>query len=239
MGLSGISSPLPSYYSDLVTEESETNNCLNDFLNIFNHRIYYLFYNAWKKYQLFSFLNFSGFEYFPSCNSGYSGNASKNNEEGLSLVPYCGILLTKCRSKYALEIILTHYFKEKTIHIEEYIPRTKKLKKLLSLGKAFQLGRNTILGEEYKDSCGMFRIVIGPLKLIDFVKFTSDSENIKLLKNIVKLFITDQLEYDIEVQLRMDGLIPVILGSDSTKLGETSLLGKSTGQNMVYSIIVK
>ncbi len=237
MGLSGISSPLPSYFSDLLTKES--NNCLNDFLNIFNHRVYYLFYKAWKKYQLSSFLTFSGLEYFLSCSNRNTENTSDNNSNQFSLIPYCGILLTKCRSKYALEIMLTHYFEGKPIHIEQFVKKTKKLKELLPLGKSIQLGRNTLLGEEYTDCCGMFRIIIGPLELVDYVNFTADSVNIKVLKKIVNSFITDQLEYDIEVQLRMDDLLPVILGNDCAKLGETSLLGEGVGQEMNYSIIVK
>lgn len=236
MGLSGTSSPLPSYFSDLLNKEPDS--CMNDFLNIFNHRIYYLFYKAWKKYQLSSFFAFSGLENYLSCNNQNNENTTDNSSDNLSLLPYCGILLTKCRSKYALEIMLTHYFEGKPIHIEEFIQRTKKMKDLSTL-ESFQLGRNTILGEEYADSCGMFRIVIGPLKLIEYVNFTADSVNIKQLKKIVNSFLTDHLDFDIEVQLRIDEYIPAILGNNGVKLGVTSLLGDGAGQEMIYSIMVK
>jgi type VI secretion system protein ImpH len=184
-------------------------------------------------------LTFSGIEYFLSCTNQHTENASNTEGDQFSLIPYCGILLTKCRSKHALEIMLTHYFEGIPIHIEEFVRRKKRLKEISTLGECIHLGKNTILGEEYIDSCGMFRIVIGPLKLVEYVNFTADSISIKLLKKIVNSFISDQLDYDIEVQLRMDGLIPVALGSCSTRLGETTLLGESADQEMIYSMIVK
>ena len=43
MGLYGVDSPLPHYFSEYVHKSH--NNCLADFLNIFNNRIYHLFYH--------------------------------------------------------------------------------------------------------------------------------------------------------------------------------------------------
>ena len=51
MGLVGVSSPLPIYFSEYVARHEENGRPLIDFLNIFNHRCYVLFYLAWKKYR--------------------------------------------------------------------------------------------------------------------------------------------------------------------------------------------
>ncbi len=65
MGLYGVDSPLPDYFSEMIgslgddkedKEESydETENgiqALRHFLDIFDHRIYSLYYRSWKKYR--------------------------------------------------------------------------------------------------------------------------------------------------------------------------------------------
>ena len=51
MGLVGVSSPLPLYFSEYIARYEDNSQPLVDFLNIFNHRCYSLFYRAWKKYR--------------------------------------------------------------------------------------------------------------------------------------------------------------------------------------------
>jgi type VI secretion system protein ImpH len=51
MGLYGINAPLPSYFVEAVTGDPDDSAALRDFLDIFNHRIYTLFYESWKKYR--------------------------------------------------------------------------------------------------------------------------------------------------------------------------------------------
>jgi len=51
MGLIGVSSPLPIYFSEYVSRYEENALPLIDFLNIFNNRFYVLFYRSWKKYR--------------------------------------------------------------------------------------------------------------------------------------------------------------------------------------------
>src|SRR5512146_1022934 len=52
MGLYGIGSPLPVYFYDSVATETEESKPLRDFLDMFNHRLYSLFYRSWRKYRL-------------------------------------------------------------------------------------------------------------------------------------------------------------------------------------------
>jgi len=49
MGLYGINSPLPSYFVEHVARSDE--GSLEAFLDMFNHRVYSLFFRSWKKYR--------------------------------------------------------------------------------------------------------------------------------------------------------------------------------------------
>jgi type VI secretion system ImpH/TssG family protein len=54
MGLYGVSSPLPSYFTDPITLRKIEYFELKKFLDIFTHRLYSHFYRAWKKYRHYS-----------------------------------------------------------------------------------------------------------------------------------------------------------------------------------------
>jgi predicted component of type VI protein secretion system len=61
------------------------------------------------------------------------------------------------------------------------------------------------------------------------------------LKSLVNNFLADPLDFDIEVQLQSSELIPVVLGKNETRLGETSSLGesKSSRQSDIKSIVIE
>ena len=51
MGLYGVDSPLPTAYLDDIAQRREGHDVLQDFLDIFNHRILTQFYRIWRKYS--------------------------------------------------------------------------------------------------------------------------------------------------------------------------------------------
>jgi predicted component of type VI protein secretion system len=59
------------------------------------------------------------------------------------------------------------------------------------------------------------------------------------MKALVETFLADPLDFDIEVQLQSCELVPVIVGKDNTRLGETSSLGNSSMQSDIKSIVIE
>ncbi len=51
MGLYGVDSPLPTSYTDDITQQREGHERLETFLDIFNHRMMTQFYRIWRKYS--------------------------------------------------------------------------------------------------------------------------------------------------------------------------------------------
>lgn len=51
MGLYGVESPLPTGYTDDITQRRDGYEAVQDFLDIFNHRLIAQYYRIWRKYS--------------------------------------------------------------------------------------------------------------------------------------------------------------------------------------------
>lgn len=239
MGLLGISSPLPHYFTEYGTFHEGEGSALADFLSIFEHRIYTLFYLAWKKYRLMNLLpSKRRFNLFDSIGL-LTGLNKKKFYHHPELVGFAGILAGSCRSAEGLRTILSHCFNNLPVAINQWIPRWAKVKDLKSIGTDAILGTNAMIGTHIRDLSSKFRIVLGPLEKEVFETFLPDQPNILHLCDIVKTYMTDMLEFDIEVKLKSTDLIPVILGRDNAQLGITSACGKSSQSTEAYTVLIE
>jgi type VI secretion system protein ImpH len=239
MGLTGVMSPLPIYFSEYLSKRPEGGKALFDFLGMFNHRLYSLFYKAWKKYHFMRCFKPNGSDQFTKQVASLAGITSQNLQpDQLRLLAYCGILAGKSRSKSALEALLSDYFDGIPVEVKEFMPRWAKLKNLTPVGNFFKLGENSILGDSVYDCSGKFRVVLGPLKLALYEQFLPNSDKIAATKKLIDAFVADPLEYDIEVQLQSIELIPVELGFDNARLGETAALGLTHERTDIQSLII-
>jgi type VI secretion system protein ImpH len=238
MGLVGVTSPLPVYFSEYCSSHHETSRALYDFLTIFNHRIYGLFYRAWKKYHfLFNFTH-NGTDSFTRKIAMLSGVEPGRDERKMRLLAYCGILSSATRSAAGLKVLISDYFNGIPVAIAEFAPRWAPLRNVKPLGTPAPLGEATILGTTYFDRAGKFRVVVGPLSRHAYEQFLPGTQNIADMKLVIETYLADPLNYDVEVQLQSIELIPVVLGANETRLGETSALGRSGGMTDIQSIII-
>lgn len=238
MGLVGVTSPLPVYFSEYILSHPETAPALYDFLTIFNHRMYALFYRAWKKYHfLFNFKS-DGSDSFTQKIAMLAGLNHDASERKMRMLAYCGILSSSTRSASGLETMLSDFFWEVPVAVSEFSPRWAQLRNVKPIGGA-PLGQGTILGTSYFDRAGKFRVVVGPLPRKVYETFLPGTDNISEMKEVIATYLSDPLDYDIEVQMQSTELVPVILGENETRLGETSSLGKSKGKTDIQSIVIR
>ncbi|MCX7727004.1 MAG: type VI secretion system baseplate subunit TssG, partial [Chitinispirillaceae bacterium] len=162
MGLVGTVSPLPVYFSEYIVRHPDNSAALYDFLTIFNHRIYTLFYRSWKKYNFIFNFSADGSDSFTQKIANLCGFTSENRKENLRLLAYCGILSAASRSSAGLKTIISNYFDGIPVKIVEFVPRWAELKNIKPLGST-PLGKEAFLGTSYYDRSGKFRIIVGPL----------------------------------------------------------------------------
>jgi type VI secretion system protein ImpH len=241
MGLVGVSSPLPLYFSEYLARHEDNSQPLIDFLNIFNHRCYSLFYRAWKKYRFLSSFTMNESEPLARRLALLAGLDPKKlpDPQYGRLLSYTGMFAGKCRGKSAVASLLSDFFSGLPVEIQEYQPRWVAIQNPPRMGIDSRLGVNSIAGTSSWDISGKFRVAVGPLPRETFEQFLPHSDNIKKMKELVSIFLAEPLAYDVEVKLQSCELVPVILGKNNTRLGETSSLGESSLHSDIKSIVIE
>lgn len=231
MGLYGSSSPLPTFYTeDLIEEESQDESVSRDFLDIFHHRLYAVLYQCWLKYQLFFQVAEEKDDAIVERLYCLLGLGIKEIRQS---TPYAGIFLRYLglftqypRSATGLGTLLRDALSDVPIELTPCIRRMAKIpeSQRLTLGAAgSRLGMDSYLGEEIEDRMGKFRISVGPLNQADFLRFTPGKPGHGMLTALTDQYVTDPLEYEIE-------LILAAKQARTTSLGDPvrSVLGVTT-----------
>ena len=238
MGLVGVSSPLPIYFSEYISRYPDNADALYNFLAIFNHRLYALFYKSWKKYHFMRSFTASASNTFTRQIASLAGLNSKTiDTDKIRLLAYCAIL-SSSRSASGLRTIISDIFDGIPVEIVEFFPRWAPLRNINALGENCCLGESSILGDTFYDFSGKFKIIIGPLERESYESFLPGTANVDAVKKLVSAYLAEPLEFDIEVQLQSTELIPVELGKDNSRLGETSSLGRTDGKTNIQWILV-
>ncbi|MBN1980344.1 MAG: type VI secretion system baseplate subunit TssG [Chitinivibrionales bacterium] len=240
MGLLGVSSPLPHYFSEFcIFHEDQGGTALADFLSMFNQRIYVLFYKAWQKYA--SILRTFGSDITPIMEKmGLMGTISSHSGPyWKQLLAYVGLFTGICRSAEGLRTILSDFFDSIPVSICQWVGHWSTITNLKKMGKDSVLGVNAMIGNQVYNRTSKFRIVLGPLKKTTFEQFLANSPNITILKTIVSQYLSIPLHFDIEVQLEPMALVPVILGAQTSQIGISSSCGASLSTTDTHSIIIE
>jgi type VI secretion system protein ImpH len=236
MGLYGVDSPLPGWFYEPIAMEREGVAALRDFLDIFNHRLYALFYRTWKKYRLF--LSYSR---PPARNDlmarmlSLSGLGTRSVTDGLELRAvhlgaFAGILSSQVRNAEGLRNMLAELLREIGVAIVQNVPRWVNIPERSRLGpKAtgpYVLSVSSALGERVYDISGKFRVVLGPLTLAQYVALLPGGDLTRVVRTIVRLYVRDTLEYDVQLILRTAEIPLMRLGDQALKVGLTTWLGR-------------
>ncbi len=225
MGLTGPEGVLPNPYTALVIERLRASDTsVRDFLDIFNHRIISLFYQAWRKYRF---------------DVGYErGERNRFSRQLLSLVGlateglrdrqavpddaflyYSGLLAQRPRSAQALRQILADYF-EVPVEIEQFSggwyhldPDTQCcLSECTSDSE--KLGFGAVVGDEIWNQQSRVRIVLGPLLLERYQDFLPDGSCWEPLRAWTRFFSNEEFDFEVKLILEREQVPACELGAD-------------------------
>lgn len=221
MGLTGPSGILPFHYSELVNERSkQKDHALKTYFDYFNHRTISLFYQASVKYNYpieferrnkdlrninDTFTN----ALLSLCGLGTEKVRNRMLLDDLSIAYYSGLFSQTNRTQYGLKSILSDYFNV-PVKIEEFTggwcrlldeSKTALPSKFDKKGNNTELGITTVLGGYANIVQSKFSIHVGPINYDEIDDFEPDSDNIKKLKELTKLYIGPEHKFDIYLKV--------------------------------------
>lgn len=227
LGLYGSDSPLPSHFTEALLPEDEEDTRVRAFLDIFHHRLLSLLFRVWKKYRYHVTFTPDGTDPISQVIRGFLGIATPHTAEALRVPPvrlfrYTGLLAQRPRSAAGLAGLLRDFFGGVPFDIEQclgrWLPIEESDRNRFGLRNC-TLGEDLLLGERVFDRSGKFRVRLGPVGFEHFARFLPPGDEAAQLREIVRFYCGDPLEFDVEVTLR-GAEVP------ETPLGGAGLLGR-------------
>jgi type VI secretion system protein ImpH len=228
MGLCAAISVMPAPYTEFLIERArQKDHAMEDFLNIFNHRMISFFYRGWEKYRFF-------IEYERTREDQVSarlldllglGTENLRSRGGIpdgAYLNYVALLARHVRSAASLQQILEDYFDVK-VHIQQFAGAWRKLDIANQTcftgfgGASERLGVGVVAGDEVCDHHGRIRISLGPMRFQQYLKFLPGQEAYHELVAWLKFYSNGSYETEVQLVLSREDAPACELGSD----GET------------------
>jgi len=230
LGMTGSYGVLPVAYTELALDrEAFGDRSFSDFLDIFNHRLIELFYEAWKKHHFVvgyeearrkasSDDDFSAY-LFDLIGMGTKGLRRRMPVPDPALLHYAGLLAQRPRSGEALRVFLQNYF-EVPVKVEQFVGQWHPLEaeEACSLGSgeaSSQLGGGAVAGDAVWTLESVVRIVLGPLTADQFRGFLPDGKGFQQATGLVRWFLGSALQFEIQDTLRREEVPACRLGDDT------------------------
>jgi len=235
MGLCAAISVMPATYTEFLLERArEKDFAMEDFLNIFNHRMISFFYRGWEKYRFF-------IEYERSSEDRLSGRlldllglGTKEMRErsvisDQAYLNYVGLLARHVRSAASLEQILSDYF-EIDVHIQQFAGTWRKLSSdnqtcFTGLGRdSERLGVGVVAGDEVWDHHGRIRISLGPMRFEQYLNFLPGKDAYHELVAWLKFYSNGSYETEVQLILAREDAPNCELGSSGATRPQLGLV---------------
>lgn len=266
MGLTGAQGVLPYHYTELILNRLKLkDSSLANFLDLFNHRIISLFYQASNKYKL-------PIEYERKC-LNYSATKKRDNftQALLSLIGlgtehvndrlytsdeslfyYSGLFSQKVKTTSGLKQILRNHFKI-PVEINEFVGQWQELIEDVRTrlpgrenpqGQNNCLGRSVMLGQSGWFAQGKINIILGPLSSKQLKTFSPGTTALKALNEIVQLYVGMEYNYDFIIRVKRSDIPEKIQlgGKNKPVIGWNTWLaanpGKTSNKNETVDIKV-
>jgi type VI secretion system protein ImpH len=248
MGLYGPSPALPRYFTEPIAHDEA--DALRAFLDLFGGRLYGLYHEAWRKYRPRARFTADGAgeaQAPPDDAMPFVALAGVPPATGIDGVPIpplrlaalAGRLGARARNAAGLRDLLAHFLGVPAA-IEENHPRWVTAPWRGRLGApgdaGVRLGQGALLGGRIYDVSGKARVVLGPLDIEEFRSLLPGGDRAALAAGLVRFYLPDGLDFDVELRLREAQTHPLVLGDGASRLGRNAWVGR-TGPGLTSQVI--
>jgi type VI secretion system protein ImpH len=245
-GFFGPHGPLPIHLTEYARERqiSHRDPSFVAFADMLTHRMMSLLYRAWSAGQPaveFDRGAETSFSRHVAALAGYHGQAL----QGCDAMPdmakrhFAGLLGAGVKNAEGLVAILSGFL-HAPVRMQEFIGSWLELEPedQWQLGKGGGLGQTTIIGARVWSRNAKFRLIIGPVTLAEYQRFLPGQPSMAKLAAIVRNYVGDALDYDVNVVLKAGDVPQSVLGQ-VTQLGQTSWLGQRKSQSDANNLFLE
>lgn len=228
LGLWGTNSPLPLVFTEYAFNRAkhQDDSTLINFMDIFHHRMLSLFYKAWAINQQSVNADRKDddkFSKYLSSIIGLRAFHTVKDTSPLSLysrIYFSGHLMRCMPNISNLSAILSDYFKTKA-EVKPFMVEHKNIPVedrfyLSRKNRNGMLGKNIAIGEKFITSMMKFRVVLGPMNLINYMKMFPGKNGYLQLVNWVKYYVAGEFTFDIQLILNYSEVPAMSLGKIGT-----------------------
>ncbi len=239
LGLFGPNGPLPLHITEYARDRLHNSRDATfvAFANLFHHRMLSLFYRAWADAQPVVSFDPGGEDRFSTFigslqGLGLESLANRDPVADHYKFFYAGRFASQSRTAEGLRDILQDYF-DVEIEIREFIGSWLPIAEdqRTQLGRSVETGTlavNATAGNSVWGCQHNFRIVVGPLDIDEFEAFLPGQEKLDEMVSLVRMYVGDELAWDLNLVLRGKQVPAVRLGQ-SGALGQTTWLESEPG----------
>ncbi|MDR5805574.1 type VI secretion system baseplate subunit TssG [Caballeronia sp. LZ001] len=210
-GLYGVSSPLPSFYTeDLIEEEREGRSGMREFLDILHYTLYPLLFESWVKYRPHVRVVEEGdtamLERLYAFVGLHERSMRRDDTPGVSdMLRYAGLFSQRPHSALGLKTLLADAFAPADVHIvncvESWLPIPDDQRLTLGDGR-HALGVECYLGQESRDATNHVRIELRGLPLALFEALQPGRREYERLRFFTRYYLTEPFDVTVLLELR-------------------------------------
>lgn len=234
LGMLGSNGPLPIHFTEIAKDrlDNRRDATLVKFLDIFHHRAMTHQYRAWAQSQSAASMDREddeGFTRYVSRLTGHDPIDIKHSPLPThARLAASAHLIREARNPDGLASTLAHYFgvpvtiQEHLLHWIDVAPEEHT--RLGVASESAVIGMGALAGGKVPDRQHKFRIVIGPLNLSQYLRFTPKGEDFPILVEWVRAFVGYEYMWDVELKVQAAAAPPARIGGEE-KLGWSTWLG--------------
>ncbi len=230
-GVFGPNGPMPLHLTEYARERIRhfDDESFSRFVDIFHHRLLSFFYRAWADSKAHVSWDRPEEDRFYKRVKSFFGkrieNETERNSAETAMCFFAGRFSQQCRNEEGLLAVIGSFFKV-PVALKQFVGSWLEIPEhnrfYLADDIAYgHLGLDSTLGERVWECQSKLSLVFGPLSLDEYKRFLPGSENLHSLSVLMKNYLGEEFDWDLQLVLKDEQTRPA-------RLGEFSRLGWTT-----------
>lgn len=233
LGLYGVSSPLPSFYTEeLIEAAQEDRTTAQTLLDVIHQHLFELYIAARDKHRALDAVVERGDSRFQDALRSLVGlrddEVRRTLPEPDRMLRYIPLLGPRQRSAEGLRTLLADALGDTAVSVDQCVERRVRIpvaSRVLLGQQSHMLGENTVIGFHVSDRLGRFRIRIGPMDEDRFHALVNRSNHWQWLVGLIRFYLNTPAQCELELLLEDGAGGTTILGDPAlNQLGTTTWL---------------